>query len=158
MPQGEPFLVAWVFTFLKGILMKRFTSLLAMVLFGLNAAFAQTAQLAPLYPVALGPIHCADKVSVTIGESKAHHGQYDVMIGKAHYVAARIPTESGAVKLEDKHHGIVWLQMSNKSMLFNEKLAKRLATDCQSEAQKVVQKAMDAPPATPALTAAPTKP
>jgi hypothetical protein len=35
--------------------------------------------------------------------------------------------------------------MSNKSMLFNEKLAKRLATDCQSEAQKAVQKAMDAP-------------
>ena len=128
--------------------MKRFASLLVMVLFGLfglSVAFAQTAQPAPLYPVALGSIHCADKVSVTIGESKAHHGQYDVMIGKAHYVAARIPTESGAVKLEDKHHGIVWLQMSNKSMLLNEKLAKRLATDCQSEAQKAVQKAMDAP-------------
>ncbi len=126
--------------------MKRFTFLFAIGVFSLNAAFAQTAQ--PLYPVALGAIHCADKVSVTIGESKAHHGQYDIMIGKAHYVAERIPTESGAVKLEDKQHGIVWLQMSNKSMLFNEKLAKRLATDCQSEAQKTVQKAMDAPPAT----------
>ena len=146
MPQDALFLVAWAFTFLKGILMKRFTSLLAVGVFSLNAAFAQ-----PLYPVALGAIHCADKVSVTIGESKKNAGHYDISIGKAHYEAMRIPTESGAVKLEDKQHGIVWLQMSNKSMLFNEKLAKRLATDCQSDAQKAVQKAMDAPPsATPA--------
>lgn len=150
MPQDAPFLVAWVFTFLKGILMKRTTTLLATVLFGLfglKAAFAQAVQATPLYPVALGHIHCADKASVTISESKKHKGQYDIAIGKAHFEAMRIPTESGAVKLEDKQHGIVWLQMANKSMLFNEKLGKRLATDCQSEAQKAVQKAMDAPPA-----------
>ena len=151
MPQDVPFLVAWVFIFLKVILMKHFTSLLAVGLFGLNASFAQTTQ--PLHPVALGHIACADKVSVTINESKNHAGHYDILIGKAHFEAMRIPTESGAVKLEDKHHGIVWLQMSNKSMLFNEKLAKRLATDCQSDAQKAVQKEMDAP-----LAATPAKP
>jgi hypothetical protein len=148
MPQGGPFLVAWAFTFLKGVLMNRFTFFLVVGVFGLTGVFAQTTQTVsdkPLYPVALGHIHCADKLSVTIGESKKHAGHYDILIGKAHYEAMRIPTESGAVKLEDKKHGIVWLQMSNKSMLFNEKLAKRLATDCQSEAQKVVQKAMDAP-------------
>ena len=127
--------------------MKRLTSLPATVLFGLNAAFAQTVQPTSLYPVALGHIHCADKVSVTIGESKKHKDQYDIVIGKAHYEAMRIPTESGAVKLEDKQHGIVWLQMANKSMLFNEKLGKRLATDCQNDAQKAAQKAMDTPPA-----------
>jgi hypothetical protein len=143
MPQDALFLVAWVLIFLKGILMKRNIFLLAVGLFSLNAAWAQTAQ--PLYPVALGAIHCADKVSVTIGESKKHPGRYDILIGKAHYEAMRIPTESGAVKLEDKQHGIVWLQMSNKSMLFNEKLAKRLATDCRNDAQKAVQQAMDAP-------------
>ncbi len=132
--------------------MKRFTFLLAVGLFSLNAAFSQTVHPAPaaavttaLYPVALGQTACANNLTVTIGQSKVHPHIYDITFGKAYYFAERIPTESGAVKLEDKHHGIVWLQMSNKSMLFNEKLAKRLATDCQSEAQKVVQKAMDAP-------------
>ena len=151
MPQDALFLAAWAFTFLKGILMTRFTIFLAAIFLGLSGAFAQTAQ--PIYPVALGHIACADKISVTIGESKKYAEHYDILIGKAHFEAIRIPTESGAVKLEDKQHGIVWLQMSNKSMLFNEKLAKRLATDCQSDAQKAVQKTMDAPPA-----GTPTKP
>jgi hypothetical protein len=139
-----------VFIFLKGILMKRNTLLLAVGVFGLNAAFAQ-----PLYPVALGLIHCADKVSVTIGESKKHAGHYDISIGKAHYQAMRIPTDSGAVKLEDKQHGIVWLQMSNKSMLLNENLGKRLANECRSAAQAAKEKELsmtDAPNILDSLT------
>ncbi len=127
--------------------MKRFSTLLVTGLLGLSGAFAQKVPptpVKPLYPVALGTIPCADKASVTIGESKEHLDQYDITIGKAHYVAARISTDSGAVKLEDKQNGIVWLQMSNKSMLFNEKLGKRLATDCQNEQQKIIQKELDA--------------
>ena len=124
--------------------MNRFTSWLALGLFASTTVCAQS-----LYPVALGPIACADKVSVTISESKKHLGKYDIAIGKARYEAVRVVTDSGAVKLEDKQHGIVWLQMSNKSMLFNEKAGKRLANDCRSEAQEEAEKAM-------AVAAAPT--
>jgi hypothetical protein len=34
--------------------------------------------------------------------------------------------------------------MSNKSMLFNEKIGKRLATDCQNDDQKVVHAELEA--------------
>ena len=103
-------------------------------------AYAQT-----LYPASTGQVHCADKVIVAITENKLPHPHYEIAIGKAKYQAMRVATESGAVKLEDKHNGIVWLQMSNKSMLFDEKHGKRLATDCRTEEQKVVQLSMDAP-------------
>jgi hypothetical protein len=103
------------------------------------ASYAQN-----LYPAYTGSMHCADKVVVAIAEKNPPH-QYEIGIGKATYQAIRVATESGAVKLEDKHNGIVWLQMSNKSMLFNEKLGKRLATDCRTEEQKVVQISMDEP-------------
>lgn len=134
--------------------MMRLTYWFATGLLGLGwvaTGWTQTAQ--SLYPVALGRIACAEKAFVTIDESKKHPGRYEISMGKAHYEAIRILTESGAVKLEDKRHGIVWLQMANKSMLFNEKMGKRLATDCQNDEQKAVQKAMDALPA-----AAPVKP
>jgi hypothetical protein len=103
-------------------------------------AYAQTS-----YPTYTGHMNCADKVIVAITESKLPHPHYEIGIGKAKYQAIRVATESGAIKLEDKHHGIVWLQMSNKSMLFDEKHAKRLATDCRTEEQKVVQLSMDEP-------------
>jgi hypothetical protein len=112
-------------------------------------AYAQT-----LYPAATGQMHCADKVMVAITENKLPHHHYEIDIDKVKYQALRVVTDSGAVKLEDKRHGIVWLQMSNKSMLFDEKRGKRLATDCRTEEQKVVQKAMD----TPITTVATSKP
>ncbi len=139
MPQGARSPVIWAFTLAKATFMniKHFALCLAMMA---PFAYAQT-----LYPASTGYMHCADKVVVAITENKLPHHHYEINIGKAKYQAMRVATESGAVKLEDKHHGIVWLQMSNKSMLFDEKNSKRLATDCRTEEQKVVQKAMDAP-------------
>jgi len=132
--------------------MSRRSNLFASVLLSLTAsdlALSQAQFAALPHSLALGRMACAEKHIVTIAPSQTQPAHYDILIGKAHYVAAQIPTESGALKLEDKHHGIVWLQMSNKSMLFNEKIGKRLATDCQNDAQKAVQAAMDAPSATP---------
>jgi hypothetical protein len=91
---------------------------------------------------------CDDKVFVTVTEMKKQPHHFDVHIGKFHYKTVRVPTNSGAIRLEDKAHGIVWLQMSNKSMLFNEKAGKRLANNCRNEEQKAVDLALSAQPDT----------
>jgi hypothetical protein len=72
-------------------------------------------------------------------------------MGKAHYKTKRIPTDSGAIRLEDKSHGIVWLQMANKSMLFNEKAGKRLANNCRNDVQKTAENALQIKPDTTVL-------
>ncbi|MDI9332984.1 MAG: hypothetical protein QM533_01270 [Cytophagales bacterium] len=105
-----------------------------------------------IYPTFTGSMQCADNVVVSITKDPHGKSEYQIGLGKAKYRAQQVTTASGAIKLEDKHNGIVWLQMSNKSMLFNEKHGKRLATDCQNEEQKVVQKSLDESAATVATS------
>ncbi len=103
------------------------------------------------YPVFEGRMNCDDKVFVAVIEDKKNRNNFDVFIGKAHYKTKRIPTDSGAIRLEDKSHGIVWLQMANKSMLFNEKAGKRLANNCRNETQQVAENALQIKPDTSVL-------
>jgi len=51
-------------------------------------------------------------------------------------------TTTGAIRLEDKAAGIVWLQLANKSMLMSQKLGRRLADECRSPLQVQVAQAM----------------
>ena len=94
---------------------------------------------------------CDDKVFVAVVEDRKIPNNFDILIGKAHYKAKRIPTDSGAIRLEDKPHGIVWLQMANKSMLLNEKAGKRLANNCRNDIQQVAEKNLLAKPDTTVL-------
>lgn len=87
------------------------------------------------HPAATGVIPCEDGIKVTISKDVQRADGFDVVIGKARYPTTRVATDSGAIRLENKASGIVWLQMSNKSMLFNEKAGKRLANNCRNEAQ-----------------------
>ncbi len=89
---------------------------------------------------------CDDKVFVVVVEDRKIRNNFDVLIGKAHYKAKRVPTDSGAIRLEDKSHGIVWLQMANKSMLLNEKAGKRLATNCRNDLQNAAENALQMKP------------
>jgi len=114
------------------------------VMTGVASAQTQTDQLALLYPAQVGAIPCDGSVVVTIAEEPKNPNHYDIAIGKMHYEAERVATKSGAIKLEDQKDGIIWLQMSNKSMLIDEKHHKRLAVDCQDANQKAVQKELDA--------------
>jgi hypothetical protein len=47
-----------------------------------------------------------------------------------------VPSDSGAVRLEDEKTGVIWIQTDEKSMLLDSQRSKRLADDCQSPAQK----------------------
>jgi hypothetical protein len=58
-----------------------------------------------------------------------------------------VSTVTGAIRLEDRQAGAVWLQLPNKSMLMNQKIGQRMADGCMSQSQLVVAQAMkDAPP------------
>ena len=45
-------------------------------------------------------------------------------------------TPTGAVRLEDKKAGVVWLQIANKSMLMNAKVGQRMVDACQHAEQR----------------------
>jgi hypothetical protein len=103
------------------------------------------------YPVYEGRMACDDNVFVVVIEDKKIRNNFDVLVGKAHYKTKRIPTDSGAIRLEAKAQSIVWLQMANKSMLLNEKAGKRLANNCRNETQKAAETALLAMPDTTTL-------
>ncbi len=96
--------------------------------------------------VTTGRISCGDGQSVTVTADPKVNGAFDVQFGKAKYDVVPVPAKSGAVRLEDTKTGIVFMQLANKSMLFNEKLGRRLADDCVSPAQQAVADQMKANP------------
>jgi hypothetical protein len=94
------------------------------------------------YAVALGAMACASDVTVTINRDTQRSDGFEILVGKTRHPTTRVATDSGAIRLENKTNGIVWLQMANKSMLFNEKAGKRLANDCRNEAQTAAENAL----------------
>lgn len=47
------------------------------------------------------------------------------------YPMTTVSTTTGAVRLEDKASGLVWIQIPAKSMLLNSKLGQQLANECK---------------------------
>lgn len=47
------------------------------------------------------------------------------------YSMTTVSTSTGAVRLEDKASGLVWIQIPAKSMLLNSKLGQQLANECK---------------------------
>lgn len=47
------------------------------------------------------------------------------------YPMLAVTTTTGAVRLEDKASGLVWIQIPAKSMLLNSKLGQQLANECK---------------------------
>lgn len=96
--------------------------------------------------VTTGRIACADGKSVTITPDAKIQGAFDLLFASVKYDVVPVPTKSGAVRLEDHKSGLVFMQLANKSMLFNERQSRRLADDCISPAQQAVADAMRANP------------
>ncbi len=96
--------------------------------------------------VTTGRISCADGQSVTITPDAKINGAFDLKFGNTKYDVVPVPAKSGAIRLEDRKTGIVFMQLANKSMLFNERAGKRLADDCISPEQRVVAEQMMSQP------------
>jgi hypothetical protein len=48
------------------------------------------------------------------------------------YTMSPVSTTTGAVRLENKGEGLVWIQIPSKSMLLNSKIGQQLANDCKA--------------------------
>jgi hypothetical protein len=70
-------------------------------------------------------------------------GHFKLTYKKASYTVVPEETSSGALRLEDKKAGIVWLQIPSKSMLMNSKIGQRLADNCLHPEQRAAVKAVE---------------
>lgn len=94
-----------------------------------------------------GRLPCELGAYVTVTADPRAPGFFDVEIKKQKFRMFPVVTTTGAVRLEDRQAGAVWLQVSNKSMLMNQKLGKRLADACMSPEQAAVTESLRLNPA-----------
>ena len=116
---------------------------------GIAAAEAalEPAELAIAESVHTGVMPCEMGTSVTLASDPAAPGYFNMHGKNFRFRMVPVITVTGAIRLEDRQAGAVWLQLPNKSMLMNQKIGQRMADGCMSQSQLVVAQAMkDAPP------------
>lgn len=106
-----------------------------------DAALGQ-AELDIAKQVYVGEIPCELGAHVNVAADAATPGYFQVNGKGFRYRMSPVATTTGAVRLEDKEGGAVWLQIANKSMLMDQKRGQRLADDCMSPAQVAVAEGM----------------
>lgn len=82
-----------------------------------------------------GDVPCEFNQKVSITPHPDQPGRFHLRFGKMVYNMAPEPTTTGAVRLEDKKAGVVWLQIPTKSMLMNSKIGQRMVDACVHPAQ-----------------------
>jgi hypothetical protein len=95
----------------------------------------------------VGTVPCELGSAVTLAADAKNPGYFNVQTKGQKFHMYPVVTSTGAVRLEDKKAGAVWLQLANKSMLMNQKLGQRLADECMSPAQYAIAEAMKKAPA-----------
>lgn len=111
------------------------------------------AELAIAERVHVGSLPCELGASVTLTADTKAPGYFDLHGKNFKYRMFPVATTTGAIRLEDKKAGAVWLQLANKSMLMNQKLGIRLADECVSPSQLAVAEAMKLNPPASVLDA-----
>lgn len=97
-----------------------------------------------------GLMPCEMGASVRVQADAAAPGYFHVQGKGFRYRMYPVPTSTGALRLEDKKAGAVWLQLANKSMLMDQKKGRRVADDCAHPVQVVYGQFMKTNP-TPSL-------
>ncbi len=77
-----------------------------------------------------GRLRCELGASVHIEPDQLQPGYFHVQGKGFRYRMHPVTTSTGAIRLEDKQAGAVWLQLANKSMLMDQKKGQRLADEC----------------------------
>jgi hypothetical protein len=83
-----------------------------------------------------GRADCEFSQKVEVAAIDGKPGHFKVAFGKATYTMTPQETTTGAVRLEDRKAGIVWLQIPAKSMLMDTKAGHRLVDACQTPQQR----------------------
>ncbi|MFM8865444.1 MAG: hypothetical protein ACKOFG_11150 [Limnohabitans sp.] len=77
-----------------------------------------------------GRLPCELGASVQIESDQQQPGYFHVQGKGFRYRMHPVATSTGAIRLEDRQAGAVWLQLANKSMLMDQKKGQRLADEC----------------------------
>ena len=77
-----------------------------------------------------GNLPCELGASVRVEADARQPGFFHVHGKGFRYRMFPVQTTTGALRLEDKTAGAVWLQLANKSMLMDQKRGRRLADEC----------------------------
>lgn len=96
--------------------------------------------------VYVGHLPCELGASVTLDAHPQEPGYFRLQLGKQIFQMAPVATSTGAIRLEDRQAGAVWLQLANKSMLMSEKLGRRLVDACMNPEQLQVAEQMKTSP------------
>ena len=80
--------------------------------------------------VLLGQSRCEFNQSVNVAAVPNQKGWFNVEYKGQSYLMVPEHTTTGAVRLEDKKSGMMWLQIANKSMLMNSKIGQRMVDNC----------------------------
>jgi len=94
-------------------------------------------QLANAERVLTGVQQCEFKQTVDVESAPEKAGYFHVLFKGKKYLLAPEPTTTGAVRLEDKKAGVVWLQIANKSMLMNARIGQRMVDECVHPTQQI---------------------
>ena len=113
------------------------------------------AELAIADKVLVGTKPCELGNTVRIEADEQAPGHFRLTMGAHRYRVRPVETSTGAVRLEDKEQGAVWIQLSNKSMLMNQKQGRRMADECAHPLQRAAAEAAKANPAPHLLDVAP---
>lgn len=87
--------------------------------------------------VYVGDADCDQKDHVKVLPVQGSPGHFEVLHKKARYNMVPEETKTGAVRLEDRAAGVVWLQIPAKSMMLNTKLGQRVVDGCMHAEQKM---------------------
>nr|WP_315138855.1 hypothetical protein [uncultured Limnohabitans sp.] len=93
-----------------------------------------------------GVMPCELGASVRLEADAAKPGYFHVLGKGFRYHMQPVRTSSGAIRLEDKKAGAVWLQLANKSMLMDQTKGRRLADECANPEQVAFAETMKTNP------------
>jgi len=93
-------------------------------------------QLAIAQRVHTGKSDCEFSQTVSVDPMPDHPGHFKVGYKNNSYNMVPEETTTGAVRLQDKHAGVMWLQIANKSMLMNSKIGQRMVDSCVHPEQR----------------------
>lgn len=105
------------------------------------------AQLAVAQRVMTGQCDCEFNQQVHIQPVDGKPGHFRLGYKNANYLMVPQETTTGAVRLEDKRAGVVWLQIPSKSMLMNHKVGQRMVDSCLHADQRAGMESARAAPA-----------
>lgn len=92
--------------------------------------------------VLTGNAQCEFNQGVNVEPVTDKPGLFRVTYKQVAYVMVPYETTTGAVRLEDKKTGVVWLQIPSKSMLMDQTAGKRLVDSCTLAEQRAAMAAV----------------